>query len=337
MDPDCATREERVPMKSINSVRALLCLLATSITLAPALAQTYPTRPVRAILPFAAGGLADITTRIVSDKLGDKLGQRIIVDNQPGAGGIAAARSVLAAPPDGYTLAVVTNGSAISVPLFKTLPFDPVADFLPISATGTFDLALAVNANSPYKTIGDFIKDAKANPGKLNVGTISVGSTQNLGAELLRSMSGADFALVTYRTAPEALIALLRNDIQLIVEYYATVKPGLDDHKVRVLATSGERRSKILPKVPTVSESGVPGYVVTSWNAMFAPKGTPPEVVAKLNEAIREAIALPEVKQRLLDLGIEAQAGTPEEISVRLKADISKWTKVIEDAKIPKL
>ena len=150
-------------------------------------------------------------------------------------------------------------------------------------------------------------------------------------------MSGADFALVTYRTAPEALIALLRNDIQLIVEYYATVKPGLDDHKVRVLATSGEHRSKILPKFPTVSKFGVPGYVVTSWNAMFAPKGTPPEVVAKLNEAIREAIALPEVKQRLLDLGIEAQAGTSEEISARLKADISKWTKVIEDAKIPKL
>jgi tripartite-type tricarboxylate transporter receptor subunit TctC len=324
-------------MNSLNRAMQYICAASLLVAATAATAQTYPTRPVRAILPFAAGGLADITTRIVSDKLGDKLGQRIIVDNQPGAGGIAAARSVLAAPPDGYTLAVVTNGTAISVPLFKTLPFDPVTDFSPISAMGTFDLALAVNASSPYKTIGDFIKDAKANPGKLNVGTISVGSTQNLGAELLRSMSGADFALVTYRTAPEALIALLRNDIQLIVEYYATVKPGLDDHKVRVLATSGEHRSKILPKVPTVSESGVPGYVVTSWNAMFAPKGTPPEVVAKLNEAIREAIALPEVKQRLLDLGIEAQAGTPEEISVRLKADISKWTKVIEDAKIPKL
>ncbi len=190
---------------------------------------------------------------------------------------------------------------------------------------------------SPYHTLGDFLKDAKANPGKLNVGTISVGSTQNLGAELLRSMSGADFALVTYRTAPEALIALLRNDIQLIVEYYATVKPGLDDHKVRVLATSGEKRSKVLPNVPTVSESGVPGYVVTSWNALFAPKGTPPEVIAKLNEAVRDTIALPEIKQRLLDLGIEAQAGPPEEIEARLKADIAKWTKVIEDANIPKL
>jgi tripartite-type tricarboxylate transporter receptor subunit TctC len=324
-------------MKSLN--RAIHYIVAASLIVVAtaASAQTYPTRPVRAILPFAAGGLADITTRIVADKLGDKLGQRIIVDNQPGAGGIAAARSVLAAPPDGYTLAVVTNGSAISVPLFKTLPFDPVADFVPISEMGTFDLALAVNAGSPYHTLGDFLKDAKANPGKLNIGTISVGSTQNLGAELLRSMSGADFALVTYRTAPEALIALLRNDIQLIVEYYATVKPGLDDNKVRVLATSGEHRTRMLPKVPTVSEAGVPGYVVTSWNALFAPKGTPPEVITKLNGMVREVVALPEIKQRLLDLGIEAQAGPPEEIETRLKADIAKWTKVIEDAKIPKL
>jgi tripartite-type tricarboxylate transporter receptor subunit TctC len=324
-------------MNSLN--RAIHCILAASVALAAtaAVAQTYPTRPVRAILPFAAGGLADITTRIVAEKLGDKLGQRIIVDNQPGAGGIAAARSVLAAPPDGYTLAVVTNGSAISVPLFKTLPFDPVTDFAPISEMGTFDLALAVNAGSPYRTLGDFLKDAKANPGKLNVGTISVGSTQNLGAELLRSMSGADFALVTYRTAPEALIALLRNDIQLLIEYYATVKPGLEDHKVRVLATSGEKRSRMLPKVPTVSEAGVPGYVVTSWNALFAPKGTPPDVITKLNQLVREVVALPETNQRLLDLGIEAQAGSPEEIEAQLKADIAKWSKAIENAKIPKL
>ncbi|MBV9968413.1 MAG: tripartite tricarboxylate transporter substrate binding protein [Xanthobacteraceae bacterium] len=324
-------------MNSVN--RAIRVIAAASLVLAAgaASAQTYPTRPVRAILPFAAGGLADITTRIVADKLGEKLGQRIIVDNQPGAGGIAAARAVLAAPPDGYTLAVVTNGTAISVPLFKTLPFDPVTDFMPISEMGSFDLALAVNAVSSYRTLGDFLKDAKGNPGKLNVGTISVGSTQNLGAELLRSMSGADFTLVTYRTAPEALIALFRNDIQLLVEYYATVKPGLDDRKVRVLATSGEKRSRMLPNVPTVSEAGVPGYVVTSWNALFAPRGTPPEVIAKLNEAVRQTIAQPDIAKRLLDLGIEAQSGPPEAIEARLKADIAKWTKVIEDAHIPKL
>jgi tripartite-type tricarboxylate transporter receptor subunit TctC len=328
-------------MNKVNGVRALLCVLAASFAFAaapaPARAQTYPSRPVRVILPFAAGGMADITTRLVADKLGDKLGQRIIVDDQPGAGGIAAARSVLASPADGYTLALVTNGTAISVPLFKTLPFDPVKDFVPISAFGNFDLAMAANAVSPYRTLADFLRDAKANPGKLNVGTIGVGSTQNLGAELLRSLSGDSFTIITYRTAPEALVALLRNDIQLFVDYYATVKPGLEDGKLRVLATSGAKRSQMLPHVPTVAEAGVPGYEVRSWNALFAPAGTPPDIVAKLNQAVREVMAQPDVKHRLLALGIEAQAGPPEEIAARLKADIAKWAKVIDDAKIPKL
>jgi tripartite-type tricarboxylate transporter receptor subunit TctC len=324
-------------MNKTSKLRALLCVLAASFASATVQAQNYPTRPVRVILPFAAGGMADITTRLVAEKLGDKLGQRLIVDNQPGAGGIAAARSVLASPADGYTLALVTNGTAISVPLFKTLPFDPVKDFTPVSAFGTFDLAFAANAASRYRTLGDFLKEAKAEPGKLNVGTIGVGSTQNLGAELLRSLSGESFAIITYRTAPEAMIALLRNDVQLVVEYYATVKPGLEDGKLRVLAMSGAKRSQVLPDVPTVSEAGVPGYVVTSWNALFAPVGTPPDIVAKLNQGVREVAALPEIKKRLLDLGIEAQAGPPEEIEARLKADIAKWTKVIEEAKIPRL
>jgi tripartite-type tricarboxylate transporter receptor subunit TctC len=326
-------------MKQANQFRVFLCILAAAFAFAatPAWAQTYPTRPVRVILPFAAGGIADITTRVVAERLGDRLGQRVIVDNQPGAGGIAAARSVLASPADGYTLALVTNGTAISVPLFKTLPFDPVRDFVPISALGNFDLAMTVNAASPYHTLGDFLKEAKTSPGKLNVGTISVGSTQNLAAELLRSLSGESFTLITYRTAPEAVIALLRNDIQLLVEYYATVKSGLEDGKLRVIATSGDMRSQMLPKVPTVAQAGVPGYVVTSWNALFAPAGTPPDVVAKLNQAVREVMAQPNVKARLLELGIEAQAGPPDEIADRLKAEIAKWAKVIDDAKIPKL
>ena len=325
-------------MKKADSFRALLCVLAASFAFATsALAQAYPTRPVRVILPFAAGGIADITTRLIAEKLGDKLGQRLIVDNQPGAGGISAARSVLAAPADGYTLALVTNGTAISVPLFKTLPFDPLKDFAPISALGNFDLAMTANAASPYHTLADFLKEAKASPGKLNVGTISVGSTQNLGAELLRSQSGDSFTIITYRTAPEAVIALLRNDIQLLVEYYATVKPGLEDGKLRVLAMSGDKVSPVLPNVPIVAEAGVPGYVVTSWNALFAPAGTPPDIIGKLNRTVRDVMALPDIKQRLLELGIEAHAGPPEEIAGRLKAEIAKWSKVIDDAKIPKL
>ena len=282
-------------MNKVNGVRALLCVLAASFAFAaaPARAQTYPSRPVRVILPFAAGGLADITTRLVADGLGDKLGQRFIVDNQPGAGGIAAARTVLAAPADGYTLAVITNGNAISVPLFKSLPFDPVKDFVPISGFSMFDLTFATNAAGPYRTLGDFLAAARASPGKLNVGTVTIGSTQNLGAELLRATAGIKVTIIPYRTAPDLMIALLRNDIQLAVDYYATMKAGIDDGKLRLLATSGEMRSEFAPATPTVAEAGVPGYEVRSWNGLFAKTGTPPNIVAKLNQAVRSVVALP--------------------------------------------
>jgi tripartite-type tricarboxylate transporter receptor subunit TctC len=292
---------------------------------------------VRIIVPFAAGGVGDITTRLMAEKLGDKLGERFIVDNQPGAGGIAAARSVLAAPADGYTLALVTNGTAINVPLFKSLPYDPVKDFAPISGFSLFDLTFATNAAGPYATLGDLLKDARANPGKLNVGTINVGSTQNLGAELLRATAGINVTIIPYRTTPDTMIALLRNDIQLAVEYYATMKGGIEDGKLRLLATTGEKRSELSPDTPTVAEAGVPGYEVRSWNALFAKAGTAPDIIARLNQAIRDVVALPDIKQRMLELGLEAQAGPPEEIAARLKADIAKWTKVIAEAKIPKL
>jgi tripartite-type tricarboxylate transporter receptor subunit TctC len=318
--------------------RLLIVLAATTLMLTcAAQAQNYPSRSVRIIVPFAAGGIGDITTRLIAEKLGDTLGERFIVDNQPGAGGISAARSVLAAPADGYTLALVTNGTAINVPLFKSLPYDPVKDFTPISGFSVFDLTLAANGTGPYASLGDFLKDARANPGKLNIGTINVGSTQNLGAELLRATAGINITIVPYRTTPDTMIALLRNDVQLVVEYYATTKPGIDDGKLRLLATTGEKRSEITPNAPTVAEAGVPGYEVRSWNALFAKAGTPPEIVARLNQAIRSAVALPDIRKRMLELGLEAQAGPPEEIGERLKADIAKWTKVIEDARIPKL
>ena len=314
-----------------------LAVLGAMLLTSAADAQNYPNRPVRIIVPFAAGGVADITARLIAEKLGDKLGERFIVDNQPGAGGISAARSVLAAAADGYTLALVTNGTAISVPLFKSLPFDPVKDSAPISGFSLFDLTFTTNAAGPYATLGDFLKEARANPGKLNVGTINVGSTQNLGAELLRATAGINVTIIPYRTTPDTVIALLRNDVQLAVEYYATMKAGIEDGKLRLLATSGEKRSELSPNAPTASEAGVQGYEVRSWNALFAKAGTPPDIIAKLNQAVRDVVALPDIKRRMLELGLEAQAGPPEEIAARLKADIVKWTKVIEDAHIPKL
>jgi tripartite-type tricarboxylate transporter receptor subunit TctC len=304
---------------------------------APGQAQsTYPNRPIRVVLPFAAGGVADITTRIVAEKLGEGLGQRLIIENTPGAGGVAAARSVMSAPADGYTLALFTNGTAISVPLFKSLPFDPVKHFEPISSVGFFDFVVGTNAGSPIKTLPDLIRYARDNPGRLNVGTISVGSTQNMSAELLKSTAGVNFQIVPYRGTPEVIVGLLRNDLDVMIDNYVGMKSALMDQKIRAIGTTGQARSIVLTDVPTLAEGGVDGYDVVSWNAFFAPAGTPLEVIAKLNGALREVLASPDVKQQLLDLGIEARAGSPQELKDRLVSDIAKWGKVIEQAGIPK-
>jgi tripartite-type tricarboxylate transporter receptor subunit TctC len=310
---------------------------ATLLLTGAAAAQNYPSRPIRVVVPFAAGGIADITTRLIADRLGDNLGERLVIDNQPGAGGMAAARSVLAAPADGYTLILFSNGTAINVPLFKSLSYDPVTDFVPVAGFSEFDLTLTTGAATPYVTLGDFLKDARANPGKLNVGTINVGSTQNLGAELLRAMAGIDVTIVPYRATPDIMIALLRNDVQLIVEYFATTKPNIDDGKLRLLATTGEKRSPLSPDAPIAAEAGVPGYEVRSWNALFAKAGTPADIIARLNKAVRAVVAQPDIGKRMSELGLEPKAGPPGEIAARMKADIAKWTKVIHDANISRL
>jgi len=330
-------------MKSIATAlsRRIICralLIAPLFTInAPwheAQAQNYPTKPVRVIVPFGPGGVADVTTRLVSDKLGEKLGQRFIVENAPGAGGIAAARAAISGGNDGYTIALLTNGTAISVPLFKSLPFDPLKDFTPISSVGYFDTMFIVNVESHFKTLKDFISAAKEKPGTLNVGTINPGSTQHLTAELFKSSAGTNFVIVPFRTTGEAVVGLLRNDVQMVVDFYAALKPGLSDNKTRALAWTGPKPSEALPKVPTVAQSGVPGFEVVSWNALYAPAGTPPAVIATLNTALQSVLADPELKKRALELGIETKASSPADIDARMKADIAKWGSVIEKAGI---
>jgi tripartite-type tricarboxylate transporter receptor subunit TctC len=296
----------------------------------------YPTRPVRIILPNAVGGVADTTVRVIAEKLSAKLGQRFYVENQPGAGGIAAARAAISSPPDGYTLTLLTNGTAISVPLFQKLPFDPLKDFEPISSLGFFDFIFTTSAISPYKTIGDFIAAAKAKPGGLNVGTINIGSTQNLSAELLKLAAGIDFTIVPHRGTPEIELSLLQGNIALMIDTYSTVKGNVTDGKFRALASSGAARSESTPDIPTMQEGGVANYDVVSWNGLFAPAHTPPEVIKTLNNALQDVLADPDVKKRLIELGIEAKASTPQQLSDRLKSDIDKWAKVIEKAGIPK-
>jgi tripartite-type tricarboxylate transporter receptor subunit TctC len=297
-----------------------------------AAAQDFPNRPIRLIVPFAPGGLADITMRIVGEKLGERLGQRIIIDNRPSGGGVAAAQAVATAPADGYTLIVFTNGTAISVGLFKALPFDPVKDFVPVSSVAYFDILLLVTGSSPIKTVGDLLTRARAGP--MNMGTINPGSTQNLSAELFKSTAGLDSTIVPFRGSPEVQVALVGEDIVVAFESYAALKGAIDDKQIRAIASSGATRS--LPDVPTVRETGALDYEVTGWNAIFAPAGTPPDIVSRLNSEIVAVMALPDIRQRILELGTEPKASTPEEIAERLRADIVKWGRVIDQAKIEK-
>jgi tripartite-type tricarboxylate transporter receptor subunit TctC len=317
--------------------RTVFALSALLVSHQQACAEArYPNKAVRIVLPFAAGGVADITARVVAEKLGDKLGQRIYVENQPGAGGIAAARTVISSPPDGHTLALLSNGTAVSVSLFRKLPFDPLRDFEPVSSLGFFDFVFSTGATSEFKTLGNFIAAAKARPGALNLGTINIGSTQNLSAELFKTAAGIDFTIIPFRATPEAQISLLQGDIALVIDSYSSMKGNLADGKLRALASSGAVRSEATPELATVQESGVAGYDVVSWNALFAPAGTPPEIVKTLNGALRDILADAEVKTRLIELGIEARASTPQDVSARLRSDIDKWRQVIEKAGIQK-
>jgi len=318
--------------------KAVLTLLAIVLTavLAPQAQAKWPEKPIRLVLPFGPGGVADVTSRVMAAKLGDKLGQQVVVENMPGPGGIAAARTVIQAPPDGYTMALVTNGTAISVAAFNKLPFDPVKDFAMVSMVGTFDLVFAVNSASEFKTLGDFIKAAKANPGKLNIGTIAVGGTQNLGAELFKSMADINVQIVPYKNSPDIVVALLRNDVQMLVEFPPAVQGQVNDGKLRLLATSSPQPSRLVPGVPTADQAGVKGYEVISWNGVAAPKGTPPDVIAAMNNAMREVLAMPDVKAQFEKVGVEARASSPDELMDRLKADITKWDAVVAKAGIPK-
>ena len=319
-----------------SSFAAMVLLLSAWLLPQTVHAQSYPSKPVRLILPFGAGGVADVTARLVTERLGEKLGQRFVIENMAGAGGINAARAVLSAPADGYTLALFSNGTAISVSLFKNLGFNPVTDFVPVSSMGYFDFIFVTQSGSSYPTLADFIEAAKAKPGALNVGTINVGSTQNLAAQLFKSTAGVDVTIVPFRSSPDVLIALLRGDIQMAIENYTTVQSHVADKAAIAVSSSGTVRTTFLPEVPTVKEAGGGDFEARSWNAIFAPKGTPPDVVRTLNAALREVLDMPDLKKRALDLGIEAKASSPEEILDRLKSDIDKWAAVIERAGIAK-
>jgi len=315
---------------------ALLAAAVLALTPLNGAQAAWPEKPIKFVLPFGAGGVADVTARIIADKLGQKLNQRVVVENMPGPGGIAAARAVITSPPDGYTMAWVTNAAAISVATFQSLPFDPTKDFAMVSMAGTFDLVIVVNSQSEYKTLGDFIKAAKASPGKLNVGTIAAGSTQNLGGELFKSVADLNVQIVPYKNSPDIVVALLRNDVQLMVDFPPAVAGQVADNKLRILATSSPQPSPLLPGIPTADQAGVKGYEVVSWNGVGVPKDTPKDVIETMNKAMRDVLAMPDVVEQLAKVGVIAKASMPAELMTRLTADIKKWNEVVEKAGIPK-
>jgi tripartite-type tricarboxylate transporter receptor subunit TctC len=273
---------------------------------------------------------------VLSQKMSETMGQQVLVENRPSAGGIVASETVAKAAPDGYTLLFITNGNAVSASLFKSLPYDTLNDFAPVSTVGFFDLVIVVNPDSKIGSVGELISFARANPNKLNIGTINIGSTQNLAAELFKSMSGIDAQVVPFKTTPAVITALKGNEVHVAFEILAPVMAQIRGKGLKPLAVTSSRRFAGLADVPTVAEAGVPGYQASSWNGVAAPAKTPKTVLDRLNREVNAAVAAPDARKRLQELGVDARAGTPEALHELLVSEIAKWKAVIERAKIPK-
>ncbi len=322
-------------MNDAEPRRAVLAALLLACTPRLARAQAaWPERPITLVVPFGPGGIADLTARTVAQAMSATLKVPIVIDNKPSAGSIVGSAAVAQAAPDGHTLLLMSNANAVSAGLFRKLPFDVQKDFAPVSLLGVFDLALFVSAESKLKSVRELVDDAKARPGRLSIGTIAVGSTQNLSAELFKARTGIDALIVPYKSSPAVLTALRAGEIDAAFEILGPMLPQLQAKVVRALAVTSDRRFAALPDVPTMREAGVSDYEVASWNALAAPAKTPPAVIERLNAAANEALKTPAVQQRLLALGVRAQGGTPQQLQTLLAGEIRHWGEVIRAAKI---
>jgi tripartite-type tricarboxylate transporter receptor subunit TctC len=319
------------------NVLAVVCSLIWCVATAPATAEPgFPNRTVRIFVPYGPGGVGDLTMRLVAQKLTERMGKQVIIENRPGAGGVLAAKATLDSPADGYTMLVTGNGTAISMSLFKVRPYNALTDFTQISVAASFEMLIATPVDSPYKTVQDIINAARAAPGKLNLAAINPGSTQNLSAHLFKQLTGIDATIVTYRTTPDLITALIRKDVDVVFDFYAGLQSAISDNKIRIAASSDEQRNPLLPNVPTAKESGLPDYVVTSWNALSTPAGLPDDVLKILNREINAALADPDLQVKAKQFGMNARGSTPEEMRARMARDIERWAGVIEKAGIAK-
>ena len=301
-----------------------------------AFGQPFPTKPIRLVVPFGPGGVADITARSVTPEVSKGLGQQIVIENKPSAGGAVAGQDVAHSAPDGYTLLLINNGTAVSKALFKSLPYDPERDFEMISTVGFFPLVIMTDSKSPLKAIQDAVSEFKKNPGKYNVGTIGIGSTQHLAAELFKSVTGTDFQIIPYKATGEVVTAAKSGDAAVIFEFLAPMTSHIKSGNLRPLAITTAKRFPTLSDVPTAIEAGIRGYDVASWNGLAAPAKTPRAVIDRIHQELAKAIGNPDVQKRLSELGVEGRTNTPEEMRKFFAAETQRWSKVVETAKIPK-
>ena len=332
-----------LPMPSLISRRRVIVssasvwgLAGLALSAPTAQAQAWPGKPIRWLVGYAPGGVADITARMIAQKLSAALGQQVIVDNRPSAGGIVAAETVARAEPDGYTILHLNQGNAVSAALFKSLPYDTVRDFAPVSAMGFFDVLVLANKGSALGSVRDVLALAKSNPDKLNIGTVAVGSGQHMAAALFKSMSGLDITLVPFKSTPALFSALKGNDIQVAFEITAPARALVKSGELKVLAVSSAKRFAGMPEVPTIAESGLPGYNVAAWNGIAAPAKTPRAIIERLNREINSALAQPDIREKFQDFGIDARGGSPEDLRDLLASEIAKWKNVVETTGIEK-
>jgi tripartite-type tricarboxylate transporter receptor subunit TctC len=317
---------------SIQSMPRLMCAFAALVLSCGAtFAQAYPQRPIKLVVGFPPGGGVDIIARSISQQLGERLGQTVIVENRAGAGGNIAAEQVARSTPDGHTLLVSAVSSlAISASLYKNPRYDLLKDLLPVAVVASVPNVLVVNPSVKANTVAELIALAKANPGKVNFGSAGNGTTVHFSGELFKSMAHIDMVHVPYKGAAPAMADLLGGQVQLMFDFLSAAAPHIKSGRLRALGVTTATRSPLLPNVPTIAEAGLPGYQVLGNFGVLAPAGTPPEVVSRLNREIAAVVELPEVKERLISYAATPERETPEEFAKSLKAEVVKWSKIVD-------
>jgi tripartite-type tricarboxylate transporter receptor subunit TctC len=314
----------------------LLALIAVGCWPYAAKAQApYPNRSIRIVSTLAAGSVSDISLRVIGERLSQHLHVPVVIENQPGTGGVAAARTVMSSAPDGYTLALGGNNWAVSIGLFKSLPFDPRKDLTPVVGLVEFAYIFVTNQNSKYHTLKEVIAAGRAKT-PLTFGTSSAGTTNHLAALLFKSVTGLDLVVVPYRGPAELSIALLRSDVDVVINAYGGLRQGIERKEIRPLATTTAARIPQLPDIPTAEESGVDGFEVSSWNGLYAPVGTPPENIATLRKAITEILSEKDIEQRHRDLGLQVSPTPGDQLAKRMRSESERWSKVINESGIEK-